>query len=388
MMGKGGDVSVLACAIGLLYSLAICAFVVRVWARRRTRRWDVDDYAYTAAFIVAVAHAVLTSFCIANGYGHRAQELNASNLDAVQIGQRKAYYVAQLTYVLCFGLARMSCALSVSFAAHGTSLVWPARTTAALAGVWAVASVLCLALIDNADRPWTGIETKSIFFRWLGIESTGVLLELSLFILSTSVVWNIPLAPPRRLQLAAVFGIRLFLIPVISARLIFLQPLSSSAPAWTATAPTLLTEAALSLSVTIGCAVAALHPKAANVNEEEGGPTTLSKMGGGERYYRLDRLHSSPSKHGGGARALRVGRLRTRYRPVTPDLDWKPYQGFTEASEATAYPPRVHISSGRERADAGVEGGSGGRMTEPTTPPSTPLPMGIHRRTEVIIEYT
>ncbi|ATY64606.1 hypothetical protein A9K55_004761 [Cordyceps militaris] len=365
----------LACTIGLLHALAVFAFAARVWIRRRAKRWSVDDYTYTAAFILAIAHAALLLFCIVHGYDRRVEDIPRSELESIRL----ARYAAQFLYILSFGLGRIACALFVGTVARESPVVWPARTTAGLAGLWTVACVICLALKGNRIEPWTALAAESRFSRWLGIESTGILVELSLFILSTSLVWSLQMATSRRLYLAAILGVRLCLVPILATRIIFLQPFRyrPSSP-WFALVPLLLAEAALAASVVTGCATAPRRLRAALVPESD---ARLSKTVG-DCYYPLDGRDEQQRQ---GWRA-RVGKPWTRARVPTPDLSWQPYQGFTDVSEDTAYPPRVHISS--DRATLSTEGGTAAKeqMLERTELPAPP--MKIHRTTEVIIEYT
>ncbi|XWW94743.1 hypothetical protein V2A60_002690 [Cordyceps javanica] len=415
--------SSLASAIGLLYASAVSAFGIRVWTRYTARCWKLEDYTYTIAFLLAIFHAILILLSIVHGYGRRIQDIPEPELDGIEL----SHYTAQFLYVLSFGLGRIACALLLGILAQASPLLGPARTTAALSGIWSVAAVLCLAFTGSEGKPWTGIATQSLFFRWLGIETTGILLELSVFGLSASIIWNAQMDRPRRLQLTAVFGVRLFLIPIIAARLVFLQPYRKSVPAWSAATPTLLTEAALAASVVVGCVTArrALAAAAAGLLQPAAvlAATTskrLSKSGASERYYRLDHLDnlqsSSSGGGGGGGKGHRwqqggkrwagwissrdTSRRRPRGGATTPDLAWKPYQGFS-ASEATAYPPRVHISSSAPRRTRSSRDHRSGRNKTHTASSSLtaadngtgktelpPRPMTIQRRMEVTIEYT
>ncbi|KAJ6789950.1 hypothetical protein PWT90_06115 [Aphanocladium album] len=245
----------LACAVGLLYVWAVFAFGIRTWTKYRAKRWNIDDYTYTAAFIFAIVHAILVVNCIAHGYGRHVEDISEPDLEQIEL----LHYVGQFLYALSFGLGRISSALFVSIVAQASPLVWPARTVAALSGIWSIASVLCLGFDGNVGKPWTGIVTRPLFFRWLGIESIGMLLELSLFILSTSLILRLQMATSRRLYLVAAFGIRLSLIPIIAARLVYLQPSHNPMPTWSAITPALLTESALSLSIMTGVPAARAH---------------------------------------------------------------------------------------------------------------------------------
>ncbi|EGX96911.1 hypothetical protein CCM_01569 [Cordyceps militaris CM01] len=328
----------LACTIGLLHALAVFAFAARVWIRRRAKRWSVDDYTYTAAFILAIAHAALLLFCIVHGYDRRVEDIPRSELESIRL----ARYAAQFLYILSFGLGRIACALFVGTVARESPVVWPARTTAGLAGLWTVACVICLALKGNRIEPWTALAAES---------RPG--LEPANGYVSTPVSRRHPGRP---------------LVPF---------RYRPSSP-WFALVPLLLAEAALAASVVTGCATAPRRLRAALVPESD---ARLSKTVG-DCYYPLDGRDEQQRQ---GWRA-RVGKPWTRARVPTPDLSWQPYQGFTDVSEDTAYPPRVHISS--DRATLSTEGGTAAKeqMLERTELPAPP--MKIHRTTEVIIEYT
>ncbi|EJP65957.1 uncharacterized protein BBA_04928 [Beauveria bassiana ARSEF 2860] len=285
----------LAYAMGWLYAAAVFAFAAYVWTRCKAKRWRLDDYFYTASFLL---------------------------------------------YLLSLGFARISCALFVSAAAQASPLVWPARTAAALSGSWSIASVLCLTLHDG--KPWEGILGESFYLRWVGIEATGILIELALFILSISLIWFLAMPKLRRTCLMAAFSTRLLLIPIIAARLVHLHS-SSHRSSPTSVTPSILTEAALALSIVTGCAttprslLAAIPPPPPPPTHHVfNRPLTIYTY---DRYRRIRKSNRSTS-----AWTRRFGAGVVRPEP-TPDLAWLPYQGFSEMSEATAYPPRVHISS-------------------------------------------
>ncbi|KAM3511427.1 hypothetical protein MY11210_004919 [Beauveria gryllotalpidicola] len=357
----------LAYAMGWLYAGAVFAFVVYVWTRCKAKRWSLDDYFYTAAFTCAIAHAILIAFCIVHSYG-RPLHHHIPRPDLAQI--QLLHYVAQLLYILSLGLARISCALFVSAAAQASPLVWPARTAAALSGSWSVASVLCLTL-HGGGKPWVGSLNESLFLRWVGAEATGILVELCLFMLSTSLIWFLDMPKPRRTCLMAAFGTRLLLIPIIAARLVHLHPSHSASP--TSLTPSILTEAALAVSIMSGCAtaprslLAALPPPTYHVPSR---PLTIYT------YNRYRRLRKSNRRSSAWTTTLGARIVR----PVsTPDPAWLPYQGFSETSEATAYPPRVHISSMSREATS---------MTTPGEEELWPPGMTIQRTTEVSVQHT
>ncbi|KAM3447843.1 hypothetical protein MY3296_008363, partial [Beauveria thailandica] len=146
----------LAYAMGWLYAAAVFAFAAYVWTRCKAKRWSLDDYFYTAAFIFAIAHAIFIAFCIVHSYGCPLHHIPKPDPAQMQLLQ----YVAQLLYLFSLGFARTSCALFVSAAARASPLVWPARTAAALSGSWCITSVLCLTL--SGRKPWVGILGQSV----------------------------------------------------------------------------------------------------------------------------------------------------------------------------------------------------------------------------------
>ncbi|KAM3505810.1 hypothetical protein MY10362_002729 [Beauveria mimosiformis] len=351
----------LAYAMGWLYAAAVFAFAAYVWTRCKAKRWSLDDYFYTAAFIFAIAHAIFIAFCIVHSYGRPLHHIPKPDPAQIQLLQ----YIAQLLYLFSLGFARISCALFVSAAAQA-SLVWPARTAAALSGSCSIASVLCLTL--HGGKPWVGILGESFFLRWVGIEATGILVELALFMLSISLIWFLDMPEPRRTCLMAAFSTRLLLIPIIAARLVHLRSSHSSSP--TSVTLSILTEAVLALSIMTGCATAPRSLLATIPSPTYHAPNRPLTIYTYDRYRRIRKSNRSTSAwtRRFGARVV---------RPVsTPDPAWMPYQGFSETSEATAYPPRVHISSMSREATL-------------MTPEEEELwRMTIQRTTEVSVQHT
>ncbi|OAA35712.1 hypothetical protein BBO_08557 [Beauveria brongniartii RCEF 3172] len=324
----------LAYAMGWLYAAAVFAFAAYVWTRCKAKRWRLDDYFYTAAFIFAIAHAIFIAFCIVHSYGRPLHHIPKPDPAQMQL----------LLYLLSLGFARISCALFVSAVAHASPLVWPARTAAALSGSWSVASVLCLTL--HGGKPWVGIMGESFFLRWVGIEATGILVELALFMISISLIWFLDMPKPRRTCLMAAFSTRLLLIPIIAARLVHLRSSHSSSP--TSVTPSILTEAALAVSIMTGCAAAPRSLLATIPSPAYHVPNRPLTIYTYDRYRRIRKSNRSTSA-------------------------WK---GFLETSEATAYPPRVHISSMSREATL-------------MTPEEEELwRMTIQRTTEVSVQHT
>lgn len=104
-------------------------------------------------------------------------------------------------------------------------------------------------------------------------------------------------------------------IPVIAARLVYLQPAYSPTPTWSAITPALLTETALACSITTGCATAlrpflrAFHPT--NVVDAARLAKSANRLSS-DRYYRLDNfLHGSGSSVSAPPARTRAGASRT-----------------------------------------------------------------------------
>ncbi|EGX93746.1 hypothetical protein CCM_02015 [Cordyceps militaris CM01] len=259
----------LASATGIFFGWAFLAWILRVWAKLRTKSWMLDDYTLSGSLLAAFLHLVSMCHAIRYGYGKTLDMLPAANMLQVDMG----LYLGQIFYIISVGLCRVAAALFVAYISHSGPHIRPARIVAGITAFWTGASTLAICVRGEVSHPWTTITGPDTFGRWLVIEVTGILLELGLWGVAAHLIWSIRLKRSKRVLVVCAFGARLLyaavarkyyscanpilrVIPFIIARLVFLDPRIKTGPANSATIADLFTAACLYLSIIAGAATA------------------------------------------------------------------------------------------------------------------------------------
>lgn len=127
-------------------------------------------------------------------------------------------------YIMVLGLSKVSVALFIAHLSYSPRSS-PPYILATVAGVWALVSAMIMGL--NGTESWTAAEqTKSMVeyvntsqfgrmlitlqhLRWFGIEISGLVIELALWLLSIHLVWNLQMRLQKRIFILGAFGFRL-----------------------------------------------------------------------------------------------------------------------------------------------------------------------------------
>lgn len=70
-------------------------------------------------------------------------------------------YLAQLFYILSFGLCRAASALFIAYISHSGPHIKPAQAVAVATAVWTVASALAICIRGDISHPWTVLDGTS-----------------------------------------------------------------------------------------------------------------------------------------------------------------------------------------------------------------------------------
>ncbi|KAM3509008.1 hypothetical protein MY11210_006503 [Beauveria gryllotalpidicola] len=202
----------LASCMGIFFGWAFLAWLVRVWAKLRTHHvWTLDDSAICGSM----------------------------NL-----------YLGQIFYIISLGLCRVSAALFIAYMSNSGSHIPPAHSLAVVTAAWTASSLLAICLRGHIAHPWTVLDGSfTMFRRWLGIEISGILIELVLWGMAAHLVWGIQLKTSKRVLIICAFGARLLVVVLVAVRLVFLDPRVNTGPARGATIADFLTEACVHFSI-------------------------------------------------------------------------------------------------------------------------------------------
>ncbi|CEJ82678.1 hypothetical protein VHEMI02727 [[Torrubiella] hemipterigena] len=337
----------LACAAYIFFSWSLVAFLIRVWAKYRTKSWALDDYAYLTAFLASLVHVALVAKAINWGYGKALAELQDAPVPQISM----ILYVAQFFYLISIGLCRIATAMFIGHIIFTKGNVWIARSLAIAGAVWVTGSIIAIAV--SGYEHWQTITNDThLHTAWMGIEISGMVLEFALWISSCHLVWGLQMKLTRRLFILTAFGTRLLLIPLVILRLRYLQPsILNESPTASGIVADIFTEAVLQFSI-IACSMTALKPflavfDPAHVVGYAGGTshssTLASKDRTRERYYRLQNLHPRPQDQ----------------QDPSGENAWKPYEGpqakggFTSADVTATAAAGASITQPRTSAERG-----------------------------------
>ncbi|KIX02270.1 uncharacterized protein Z518_08209 [Rhinocladiella mackenziei CBS 650.93] len=201
-------------------------------------------------------HIAATFWAINHGYGLPLREIEEAHVGIVE----KALFASQLSYVGSLGLTRMSTAFFIEHLTRYRVQVRLSYILAAVSGVWTTASILVIALRPDIAHPWATLDGAEVLYvRWIAVETTGLAVEVVLWMLSVSLVWGLQMKIQKRVLILVAFGCRLLLIPVVAIRLRYLSPDENHDPTFTSILAHILTEGALEYAL-ISTSITSLKP--------------------------------------------------------------------------------------------------------------------------------
>lgn len=321
--------------MGMFLAWSTSAFLVRAWAKYRSKTWGPDDYCLTLSLVTVIAQVACTYSALDFGYGKSLAVIKPEHRPVLE----KLLYTTELLYVLAQGLCRASAALFIWHMAHSGPETLPARFLAFTSGVWTAASMLAMAIRGNISRPWSTMDgTQSMHIRWIIVETTGMVIEVANWFLAVHLIWSLQMTLRKRIYILSTFGVKLMVVIFIAFRLVFLAPARNLDPTLTSIMPAILTQAVLHFSMIASC-VTTLKPFLRHF-----GPTIVlesANVSSGKRsrdpYYHLDVL-------GGGSGS-------SRRASANDSINWRPYQGLAHAS--ASHDASATTQSGRRGGKVG-----------------------------------
>ncbi|KAJ4145326.1 hypothetical protein LMH87_004181 [Akanthomyces muscarius] len=333
----------LTAPMGMFLAWSASTFLIRAWAKLRTKTWGLDDYCLSLSLATIVVHVACTYRAIHFGYGKPLAAIEPEHRPILE----KLLYITEFLYVLAQGLCRASASLFISHMAQSGPQTRPARALAGVSGVWTAASALAIAIRGNIGRPWSTLDgTQPLFTRWLSIEITGVVIELSIWLLAAHLVWSLQMTLRKRIYILGAFGVKLLLIVFIGFRLKYLAPARNWDPTLTSIVPSIFTQAVLHFSIIASC-VTTLKPflrhfdptyvlESADVSSSKRSRTSTTNPSR-DPYYRLGTMNR-PN--------------RSRDDP-NDNINWRPYQGPTQSDR---YAKAYHDSTATQSSQSSKEG--------------------------------
>jgi hypothetical protein len=122
----------------------------------------------------------------------------------------QALYIGQLSYVGSIGLTRISMAFFIGHLTRHPPQVQKSYILAGVSGLWTAVGVLVVALRAPVTHPWSTMDgVASLYHRWIAVETSGLVVEACLWLLSISLVWGLQMRLQKRMLILAIFGFRL-----------------------------------------------------------------------------------------------------------------------------------------------------------------------------------
>ncbi|KAF1731188.1 hypothetical protein CRV24_009267 [Beauveria bassiana] len=358
----------LATCMGIFFGWAFLAWLVRLWAKLRMHVWTLDDYAICGSM----------------------------NL-----------YASQIFYIVSLGLCRVSAALFIVYISHSGPHIQPAQSLAIITAVWTASSLLAICMRGNIAQPWKVLDgSYTMFRRWLGIEVSGIFIELVLWGMAAHLVWGIQLKTWKRILIICAFGARLLVVVLVAVRLVLLDPRVNTDPARGATMADFLTEACVHFSIISGSATTlkpllmSFYP--ANLEPAEtstSGTRSKQRTRGRDIDYRRERTRPA---------ILSIGNQTCNrisiHRAAVSDITWRPMgqgllntpapvveSGNENGRPAARSSTRLHKNSdvdARQRdAISGIIRSGGASRTPPGSSTSDDSGRMMIQKTEVMTQH-
>ncbi|KAH8707348.1 hypothetical protein HC256_010623 [Beauveria bassiana] len=390
----------LATCMGIFFGWAFLAWLVRLWAKLRMHVWTLDDYAICGSMLATLLHVVFVSNAIRHGYGQEFDALSTSSVT-------QNLYASQIFYIVSLGLCRVSAALFIVYISHSGPHIQPAQSLAIITAVWTASSLLAICMRGNIAQPWKVLDgSYTMFRRWLGIEVSGIFIELVLWGMAAHLVWGIQLKTWKRILIICAFGARLLVVVLVAVRLVLLDPRVNTDPARGATMADFLTEACVHFSIISGSATTlkpllmSFYP--ANLEPAEtstSGTRSKQRTRGRDIDYRRERTRPA---------ILSIGNQTCNrisiHRAAVSDITWRPMgqgllntpapvveSGNENGRPAARSSTRLHKNSdvdARQRdAISGIIRSGGASRTPPGSSTSDDSGRMMIQKTEVMTQH-
>ncbi|KAE8378066.1 hypothetical protein BDV26DRAFT_304605 [Aspergillus bertholletiae] len=221
-------------AVNVLTWFLMVTAILGVLARLGTkywifRRWTTDDYLSIVSMAICVAQSLAVSLATAGGYGDRYDTLSDTRIQSIM----KSQYAATILFLLsmCFSkLALIHFIRSVTPAASDRRV---ASGLEVLIILWAVAGVMGSAFQCKPPQTWNYLSGQcfNIGAWWNYIGATNILTDAAIIAYAILITTRIQARWKKKITLATVFGLRIFVIIAIICQIAYAnKTINSSEP--------------------------------------------------------------------------------------------------------------------------------------------------------------
>ncbi|KAF2255633.1 hypothetical protein BU26DRAFT_557142 [Trematosphaeria pertusa] len=288
---QSGLIAILA---GFSLGLVLLSAGIRMYARRYSGDYRIDDYTIFAAVGFAIIQSSLVFYEVAVGLGKEWTDLEVDQLVKI----RKSVLASDLFYIIVLFCSKASCGFFLlwltPYKTH-RKLVWGLIATEI---VWVTTSLFVEGfrcpgrnLMEHATR------CTGFFARWVYVGVFDMLIEVALIVTSSCLVWSRQMTRRQKYVVVGAFACRIPNIILTIIRLVFLsEPIvASTSDFWNARVSS-VTQIAIGYTVT-ACVVPYLRPL---VQAYEPG---IGRRQSREPSFKLSERSSRGSQGGSGARS-------------------------------------------------------------------------------------
>ncbi|KAH8701088.1 hypothetical protein BGW36DRAFT_425884 [Talaromyces proteolyticus] len=208
----------------VLMSWMILCFCIRLYTRiwiTGSCKWD--DLFAGVGTAVGVAQVGVTLRAVGNGLGKTNELLSPIELRSSQKVVKDAY-IANLLLIIGHCAAKTSILFLLRRIHSDKAFVRICNTVLTVIFLWIIASALAMSLQCNMSDPWFfDKQCDAPTLRWQIIAAFDLLIEIALFVMSVSLVWNLHMRWTGKAIVVGSFGCRLLIIPICVIRLYYLE---------------------------------------------------------------------------------------------------------------------------------------------------------------------
>lgn len=244
-------------AVNVLTWYLLVTAALSVLTRLGTKWWifrklTTDDYLSVVSLITCAAQSIAVSMATANGYGEPYERVSQSSMQNIM----KAQYAANILFIasMCFSKLAL-----IRFVRDLTPASFDRRFAVSLQGltsVWALVGIVTAAFQCKPPRTWDYLEGQcfrlDVWWDYLGV--SNILTEMAIVVQAVLVIARVQTNVKKKVTLASVFALRIFVIVAILCQIIYARQTAHSTNITSDTWPVAIsTQLAQCFSIVTAC---------------------------------------------------------------------------------------------------------------------------------------
>lgn len=238
--------------------IMMCFFSLSVLTRLLTRYIPItlggwDDFLSGVSMVFGIAQTAVIYRSATHGLGRDQSTLSPAAFESFA----KAYYTANLLYILTITFAKASLVFLIVRLSPARSVRQICYGLLGLIGLWCIVFLFLFAFQNPMPAPWNYTTTPnfSISGLYYALGITDILTDLFVTLLPAYVIWNVQIPFRKRVTVIAVFASRL-VVPILAAVRLSTLPNylnSTNNKSWEAVTPQSWTQVVMCVSIITAC---------------------------------------------------------------------------------------------------------------------------------------